>query len=39
VFVHAAAGRRVAETIGPEGVIASDVIDALPAALVPRAIR
>ena len=33
VFVHARAGRIVAEEIGPEGVIASDVIEALPRAL------
>jgi len=32
VLVHARAGRLVAETIGPEGVIASDVIEALPRA-------
>jgi NAD(P)H-hydrate epimerase len=39
VFVHLRAGRLAAETIGPEGVIASDVINALPAALTRRAIR
>ncbi len=33
VFVHAAAGRLVAQRIGPEGVIARDVIEALPGAL------
>jgi NAD(P)H-hydrate epimerase len=33
VFVHARAGRLVAAGIGPEGVIASDVIEALPQAL------
>jgi NAD(P)H-hydrate epimerase len=33
VYVHAAAGRVAAERLGPEGVIARDVIDALPAAL------
>jgi NAD(P)H-hydrate epimerase len=33
VFVHAAAGRIAARTIGEEGVIASDVIAALPRAL------
>jgi NAD(P)H-hydrate epimerase len=33
VFVHAAAGRLAAQQIGPEGVIASDVIARLPAAL------
>jgi NAD(P)H-hydrate epimerase len=33
VFVHAAAGRLAAERIGPEGVIARDVIDLLPRAL------
>ncbi|MDQ2760428.1 MAG: NAD(P)H-hydrate dehydratase [Actinomycetota bacterium] len=36
VFVHAAAGRLAAQEIGPEGVIARDVIAALPRAL-PRA--
>jgi NAD(P)H-hydrate epimerase len=36
VFVHAAAGRRTAREIGEEGVIASDVIAALPQALPPR---
>ena len=34
VFVHAAAGRLAARTIGPEGVIAGDVIALLPTALV-----
>ncbi len=38
VFVHAAAGRLAAEAIGPEGVIARDVIEALPRALGPRRI-
>jgi NAD(P)H-hydrate epimerase len=33
VYVHVAAGRIAARQIGAEGVIASDVIDALPAAL------
>lgn len=33
VYAHAAAGRLVAEAHGPEGVIASDVIAALPRAL------
>jgi NAD(P)H-hydrate epimerase len=33
VFAHAAAGRLAAQEIGPEGVIASDVIARLPAAL------
>ncbi len=33
VFAHAAAGRLAAREIGPEGVIASDVIARLPAAL------
>jgi NAD(P)H-hydrate epimerase len=33
VFVHGVAGRIAAERIGTEGVIASDVIAALPAAL------
>jgi NAD(P)H-hydrate epimerase len=33
VFVHAAAGRLAAQRIGPEGVIASDVIHLLPAVL------
>ena len=33
VFVHVRAGREAAVTIGPEGVIASDVIDALPRAI------
>ena len=32
VLVHAQAGRRAAETIGSEGVIARDVIEALPRA-------
>jgi NAD(P)H-hydrate epimerase len=35
VFVHTAAGRRAAQDIGPEGVIASDVIAALPKSLPP----
>ena len=35
VFVHAAAGRLAAKTIGTEGVIASDVIELLPRALPP----
>jgi hydroxyethylthiazole kinase-like uncharacterized protein yjeF len=35
VFVHAAAGRLAARGIGSEGVIASDVITALPRALPP----
>ncbi len=34
VFVHAQAGRLAARTIGPEGVIARDVIEALPRARV-----
>ena len=33
VHLHAAAGRLAAEPDGPDGVIASDVIEALPAAL------
>jgi NAD(P)H-hydrate epimerase len=33
VWVHVRAGRIAAEPHGPEGVIASDVIAALPAAL------
>jgi NAD(P)H-hydrate epimerase len=33
VYVHAAAGRLAATRIGPEGVIASDVIELLPAVL------
>ncbi len=33
VLVHARAGRLAAETIGPEGVIARDVIELLPHAL------
>jgi NAD(P)H-hydrate epimerase len=33
VFVHVSAGRHAAAEIGPEGVIASDVIDALPRAI------
>ncbi len=33
VFAHAAAGRLAAQELGPEGVIASDVIARLPAAL------
>lgn len=36
VFVHASAGRLAAEEIGDEGVIASDVIGRLPAALAGR---
>ena len=36
VFVHAAAGRLAAAEIGPEGVIASDVIQSLPRALAGR---
>jgi NAD(P)H-hydrate epimerase len=39
VFVHAAAGRVAAREIGEEGVIASDVIAALPRALPPAAQR
>jgi NAD(P)H-hydrate epimerase len=35
VFVHAAAGRLAARTIGTEGVIAGDVIGLLPRALPP----
>jgi hydroxyethylthiazole kinase-like uncharacterized protein yjeF len=35
VFVHAAAGRLAARRIGPEGVIAGDVIELLPAVLSP----
>jgi hydroxyethylthiazole kinase-like uncharacterized protein yjeF len=35
VTLHALAGRRAAETQGAEGVIASDVIAALPRSLVP----
>ncbi len=35
VFVHAAAGRLAAQEIGTEGVIARDVIEALPRALPP----
>ncbi len=38
VFVHAEAGRVAARRIGTEGVIASDVISALPAALPPRSL-
>jgi ADP-dependent NAD(P)H-hydrate dehydratase / NAD(P)H-hydrate epimerase len=38
VFVHAAAGRRAAAEIGAEGVIASDVIAALPKSLPPRSL-
>ena len=38
VFVHAAAGRRAASEIGAEGVIASDVIAALPKSLPPRSL-
>jgi NAD(P)H-hydrate epimerase len=37
-FVHAAAGRLAAREIGSEGVIASDVIERLPAALRDRAV-
>jgi ADP-dependent NAD(P)H-hydrate dehydratase / NAD(P)H-hydrate epimerase len=37
VLVHARAGRLAAQEIGPEGVIASDVIAALPRALAARA--
>ena len=37
VLVHARAGRLAAQEIGPEGVIASDVIAALPRALASRA--
>ncbi len=33
VFTHAAAARRIAATLGPEGVIASDVIATLPTVL------
>jgi hydroxyethylthiazole kinase-like uncharacterized protein yjeF len=33
VYVHAAAGRLAARRVGPEGVIAGDVIDLLPAVL------
>jgi NAD(P)H-hydrate epimerase len=33
VFVHACAGRLAARALGPEGVIARDVIEALPRAL------
>ena len=36
VFVHACAGRLAAHMIGPEGVIAGDVIEALPRALPTR---
>jgi NAD(P)H-hydrate epimerase len=32
-FVHAAAGRLAAQQVGPEGVVAHDVIERLPAAL------
>jgi ADP-dependent NAD(P)H-hydrate dehydratase / NAD(P)H-hydrate epimerase len=35
VFVHAAAGRLAGHEIGPEGVIARDVIELLPRALQP----
>ena len=35
VVVHASAGRRAAERLGPEGMIASDVIGALPLTLAP----
>ena len=37
VLAHVHAGRRAAEPHGPDGVIASDVIAALPAALESRA--
>jgi len=37
VLVHARAGQLAAQEIGPEGVIASDVIAALPRALAARA--
>ncbi len=37
VLVHARAGMLAAREIGPDGVIASDVIAALPRALTPRA--
>jgi NAD(P)H-hydrate epimerase len=37
VFVHAVAGRRAARAIGPDGVIARDVIDALPRSVQDRA--
>jgi NAD(P)H-hydrate epimerase len=33
VFIHASAGRLAAKAVGPEGVIARDVIEALPRAL------
>jgi NAD(P)H-hydrate repair Nnr-like enzyme with NAD(P)H-hydrate dehydratase domain len=33
VFLHACAGRLAARALGPEGVIARDVIEALPRAL------
>ena len=33
VFIHACAGRLAARAVGPEGVIASDVIEVLPRAL------
>jgi len=33
VFVHAAAGRLAARRIGPEGVIAGDIVQLLPVAL------
>jgi ADP-dependent NAD(P)H-hydrate dehydratase / NAD(P)H-hydrate epimerase len=36
VFVHARAGRLAARSLGPEGVIARDVIEALPRALPAR---
>jgi ADP-dependent NAD(P)H-hydrate dehydratase / NAD(P)H-hydrate epimerase len=39
VFAHVSAGQYAAAAIGPEGVIASDVIDALPAALGAAAAR
>jgi NAD(P)H-hydrate repair Nnr-like enzyme with NAD(P)H-hydrate dehydratase domain len=34
VLIHAGAGRLAAERIGPEGVIAGDVIQALPRSLI-----
>ncbi|HUE28150.1 MAG TPA: NAD(P)H-hydrate dehydratase, partial [Solirubrobacteraceae bacterium] len=34
VFVHSRAGRLAAEEIGPEGVVASDVVERLPRALI-----
>jgi len=39
VFVHATAGRLAASRVGPEGVIAGDVIEALPGALAQGAAR